>query len=84
MSNRTIHYGEVAPRKEFKAEPVIRCRRWNCAYYGELYEGEDENGYPYPPIPWCYAVGGGIGTALFEEWLGPQNCVSKFKPRNEP
>ena len=60
-----------------------RCRRWECQHYGELDEGCDDDGYPYPPIPWCYAVGGGIGTALLEECMGPQMCIAEFRPRGE-
>lgn len=55
------------------------CRRWECEHYGELDDGEDENGNPYPPNPWCYYC----NTSLDEEWEGEQECVGKFKPRKE-
>ena len=42
------------------------CRRWECEHYGELDDGEDENGNPYPPNPWCHYC----NTPLDEEWEG--------------
>lgn len=57
------------------------CRRWECEYYGELDDGETDDGYPYPLVSWCNYCA--PGTALNEEWIGEQECIGKFKPRKE-
>ena len=75
------HYGEVAKRRDYTAEPVMHCRRWGCAHYGELDDGEDEAGNPYPPCPVCYSRGTIQG--LGEDWMGPQNCIGVFEEREE-
>ena len=32
------------------------CIGYSCKHYCELDDGEDENGYPYPPNPYCEAA----------------------------
>lgn len=37
------------------SDPLF-CIGYRCKHYSELDDGEDENGYPYPPNPYCNAA----------------------------
>lgn len=57
----------------------MKCKRWLCEWYGEVDDGEDADGYPYPTCPMCYW--GGQLQGLSEEWMGDDECIGNFEER---
>ncbi len=56
-----------------------KCIYDDCKHYQLLDDGEDVNGIPYPPNPYCDAA----ERFLDEDWMGDQECVAPNKKSRE-
>lgn len=55
------------------------CINSACKHYRLFDDGEDENGNPYPPNPYCVAA----EQFLDEDWMGEQECCAPDKMEKE-